>query len=222
VLNVLLNLMIYHGAGNVSTYTALVAHSGGNDMYQAAAAMCNGLSGFNHGGAAYQGLRFVLNDLNIENCSDREALRAIAKELIQRGLPIWCVGHRILRGSNDDPRAAVAKKLIEEIASRHKHGEVLLRRASIWYEVAVEEIVTAKPGIGFQAVNIDGYTGLLAYLAGLIPEKDAASIAGLFFAVSRTAGALAECFWSGVSGKVALIRPSVVTMELLTRLAQEA
>lgn len=219
VIDQLLATMCYHGPGNVSTFDAIVANSGGANVHEVFGAMVNALRGYNHGGAAEQGVRVLFElrdnpDLGLHAAA--EALAAHAEERLDAGLAIWCVGHRVIRGKKGDKRSHATLATLDEISPDNPFV-ALARR---WYQ-AGKDAVTRRKTIGFPDVNVDGYTGLLAHVAGIIDEPRKAAYAGAIFATSRASGAFAETFWQAV-GPLRLIRPSAHSEESIRLLPAAA
>jgi citrate synthase len=218
-MNQMLNLMCYHGTGNVSTFSATVAYSGsgGIGVFPAYLSLLGGLWGCNHGGAAPVGLRFLLDAIELEGVdASSEALLALAKSRLEQKLPIWCCGHRLLRVS--DPRAEI---LQAELEAQFAH-DPRYQFAKRWYEAACS-VLREQGNAKFPEPNVDAYSGLYQLLLGIIPDSKLYQLAGLTFALSRAA-ALVELFWSSlpkkglIGPKVALLRPSVLTRETVKSL----
>ncbi|RIL06515.1 MAG: hypothetical protein DCC75_10775 [Proteobacteria bacterium] len=193
------------GIGNVSTNAAVTAASANSSVFSVYGALLAGLIGPNHGGAASFGVHYLFSLAKAAgfDASD-DVLARIAGGRIDKKSPIWCVGHRILRGEDGDPRATAVINLLEECFSDNR----LFRLAQRWYPLAIEQLKSKKPEVAFQAVNIDSYSGVALHAAGIIADYRMAAFAGLIFAVSRIAGAGAEIFWHAAAGKPKLIRPS--------------
>ncbi len=211
VVDQLMATMCYHGPGNVSTFDAIVASSGGANPFEVFGSMVGGLRGYNHGGAAEQGVRFLFKlrddpEFGLEaSAADLERLAML--RLTRDKLPVWCVGHRVIRGKKGDQRANATIATLREMFAEDPFFDLALR----WYDGA-KKMVDEHTGSKFPDVNVDGYTGLLAHLSGIIAEPQMAPFAGAFFATSRASGAFAETFWQAV-GPLRLLRPSAHTEE---------
>ncbi len=218
VLNTFFALMSYHGMGNVSTFASLVADSAGATLYHSYCALLAGLVAPNHGGACVQALRWLI-DLEKQVGADwtGERLADIARARLGQKLPIWAVGHGLLRvregapaEDRGDPRTRAALKLGEAICADAPR----FRLAKDWYAAAIP-VVMEKKAIGFPEVNVDGYTGAIAGAVGLCKPDDARFPGGIF-AVSRAMGMFAALFWNSAwtaKGNAPIIRPSEFQLE---------
>lgn len=217
VFDLLLFLMSYHGAGNVSTNSAVTANSGLLDPWSTFEVMAKALKGLNHGGAAQMGA-YQLFDL-IEkyslNATDDQLREEAISRIVKNGDPGWCVGHRVIRGG--DPRRDA------QLAMLHSEfpGSELLDLAVRWYHNALCPVVKENTGAATSEENVDSLTGVSLFHLGLLTGKNQAPFALCVFAMSRWVGAGSEVFWKTVSDrrvgsqrvlsvKPALVRPSAI------------
>lgn len=213
IVNLLLNVMCYHGIGNVSTNLGVIASSAGSSPYQSYCSLLGGLVGPNHGGAAAFGVEFLFRLAERYGYDTTEdQLQAEAAARLDAKAPIWTVGHRVLRGEGGDPRANVVLAELKQLNSNHP----LLRLAERWYGQAIP-VVQDRTDIAFPAPNVDSFTGVALVLAGILTRREQAGIAGLFFALSRASGAGAEIYWNATP-KAPLMRPSAHTLQSIKAL----
>lgn len=209
VFDLLMLLMAYHGPGNVSTYVAKVAASGGADVARAWAAMLAGLSGYNHGGAAEKGLDMLAHlEQTVGHGATAEQLRQIAQHRWDSGLALWNGGHRLLR-VGPDGRVVISAAELERRFPNHP----LYTLAKNWFREMVA-VLKESGKVKFAEMNVDAYTGLLAHLSGIIPLKSQSSFATSIFGMSRWIGAGAECWWQRMLYP-SIIRPGSLSEEMV-------
>jgi len=229
VFDMLFILMLYHGPGNGSTLSGLVANSFGPTSFDSMISMMGALLAPNHGKASTLGIRFLFtlrDELGYE-WSDEELVSYARKRLLESPKkPAWCVGHALLKTpkgvdpseSLGDPRTAV---LVHWLQSHH-HPHPFYRLSRSWYDV-VTPIVGKEIGAAFPKPNVDAYSGLVLALEGIIRDSSQASFIGAVFGVARIAGACAEAFYqvAATSGKPRPIRPGNVRDEFVPDLPRK-
>ncbi|MDD2942686.1 MAG: citrate/2-methylcitrate synthase [bacterium] len=212
VLNLLLYLMAYHGAGNASTFVGLITTGAFTNPYGDFVAMSKALKGVNHGGAAEMGTRmlFRLAEEFDGTFTDDDFYR-YAIERLRSGASGFCVGHRIITG--EDPRARLQSAMLK----REFPDSVVMDLAGVWYRnlpKAVQDVC----GGDLRVVNVDAYTGVSLIELGIIANPQQSGFSTLLFQIARTCGLATESFWAYLtpdrSGrarvKPALIRPAAV------------
>lgn len=212
VLNLLLYLMAYHGAGNASTFVGLITTGAFTNPYGDFVAMSKALKGVNHGGAAEMGTRmlFRLAEEFDGTFTDEDVYR-YALERLSGGASGFCVGHRIITG--EDPRARLQSAMI----AREFPDSVVLDLARVWYRHlprAVQDVYGGE----LRVVNVDAYTGVSLIELGIIANPQQSGFSTLLFQIARTCGLATESFWAYLTPdrngrarvKPALIRPAAV------------
>lgn len=229
VFDMLLILMLYHGPGNGSTFSGLVANSFAPTSFDSMISMMGALLGPNHGKASTLGVRFLFTlceELGDEWSEEELVSYARTRLLESPKKPAWCVGHALLKTpkgvdpseSLGDPRTAVLVHWLESHHSTHP----FYRLSKAWYD-AVTPIVGKEIGAAFPKPNVDAYSGLVLALEGIIEDPSQASFIGALFGVARIAGACAEAFYqvAATSGKPRPIRPGNVRDEFIPELPRK-
>jgi citrate synthase len=220
VFDMLFITMLYHGPGNGSTFSGLVANSFGPPLSHSMISMMGALLGPNHGKASTLGIRFLYGlKEHFSNGWSSEAMEEFARDrVLVKRKPAWCVGHALLKlppGADPetflgDPRTAA---LTEWLTAKHGSDPFFLL-AKGWYDT-VSPIVGKEIGARFPKPNVDAYSGLVLALEGVIRSIEQSSFIGAVFGVSRIAGACAEGFYqvAGSNGKPGPLRPGDIRDE---------
>lgn len=198
-----------HGGGNNSAFTTRVITSTGSDTYSTLAAAILSLKGPKHGGANIKVVR-MMDDLrrHVRNVSDEGQIRDYITRILEgkafdgSGL-VYGMGHAVY--SKSDPRAAILKRFVEELApAAGRQKDLDLYHA---VERIAPKMVSEKKRSSFTTcINVDFYSGFLYSILG-IPEEIYTPI----FAVARVAGWSAHRIEEIVSsGKI--IRPAYVSI----------
>jgi len=168
LLDVALILHADHGM-NASTFTALVIHSTGSDLYSAIVGAIGALKGPRHGGANEQVLRMI------QEIGDPSEVPEWFKKKLERKERIMGMGHRVYKAY--DPRARILKRYAEMVAKAH--GRTREYEILVAIEKEAEKYLAPK-GI---YPNVDFYSGVVYSDLG-IPVEFFTPV----FAVARIAG----------------------------------
>jgi len=168
LLDVALILHADHGM-NASTFTALVIHSTGSDLYSSIVGAIGALKGPRHGGANEQVLKMI------QGIGDPSQVPEWFKEKLERKERIMGMGHRVYKAY--DPRARILKRYAEEVAKAH--GRTREYEILVAIEKEAEKYLAPK-GI---YPNVDFYSGVVYSDLG-IPVEFFTPV----FAVARIAG----------------------------------
>ena len=166
-----------HGGGNLSTFTGKAVASGHADMYSSlAAAMC-GLYGPLHGRANQNCLAFVKE----VGTSDKEELRTILQDRLDRGGKVAGFGHAVLRA--EDPRATVQYALGEQICPDDPLFKIVLalREVAVDLLSKIEKVSNPYP-------NVDAVSGSLLNAFGLTDSN----YYTVLFGLARCSGIAAQ------------------------------
>jgi len=174
IFDLTLTCYIEHEMPN-STFAARVIASTLSDLYGAVTGATASLKGPLHGGAN-EAVAHMLLDILEQGGAD-VAERYILDRLARKER-IMGFGHRVYM-KKYDPRAALMKDFIPELAKRHPQGAELYRIYQI-----VEETMHREKGL---FPNADYPVGLIYYLLGIPIDLDTP-----IFLVARTAGLVAH------------------------------
>lgn len=157
---------------NCSAFATRVTASSLSDMYSAIVSAIGALKGPLHGGANEQVMLMLKRIGNLDNA------RQFIQDALSNKEKVMGFGHRVYK--NGDPRAAVLRKMSEQLTK--KIGE------AHWYEMSalIDDTVQAEKGL---LPNVDFYSATVYYSMG-IPIDLYTPI----FAVSRIAGWVAHAF----------------------------
>jgi len=155
---------------NASTFTARVTTSSLSDMHAAVTSAIGTLRGPLHGGANEQVMLMLKRIGNMEN----------AEKFIQQALEdkqkVMGFGHRVYK--NGDPRAAILRKMSEELGKRRGEEQ--------WYKMStkIDDVMQSKKGL---LPNVDFYSASVYYCLNIPID-----IYTPIFAVSRISGWIAH------------------------------
>lgn len=140
---------------NASTFSARVVISSLTDIYSAVSAAIGSLKGSLHGGANEQVMRMLIEEIGTET----EIEKFVEKKLKNKE-KIPGFGHRVYK--NYDPRAAIFKRLAEQIAKKDE-------RVRRWIEIGnkIEKIMIEKLKEKKIYPNVDFYSGIVMYYLGI-------------------------------------------------------
>lgn len=210
-------IMMYHGDGNNSTFSGIVAHGSSTNMGAVAQAILAGLGGSNHGAAAELcAQQFAKAMAHCEGNPTNPKLVAFFKDLAESGRPLYGAGHRVVK---EDPRTDLQ---LAQLKRLEDHG---LMEMVVPYMTELQSAVEAHTRAQNLVVNVDALTGVLWHSLRLIdmnhPEQRYDTLTA-WFGVCRLPGALMAAYWRAcklTDGKAvfgpALMRPRSLATAVL-------
>jgi citrate synthase len=174
-------LLILHAdhEQNCSTSTVRIVGSSHANLYASVSAGINALSGPLHGGANEAVLR-MLTEIRDSGGDATEFMRRVKNK--EEGVRLMGFGHRVYK--NYDPRAAIVKKMADEVLSKLGKRDDLLDIAMGLEDIALNDDYFIERKL---YPNVDFYTGLL-YKAMGFPTRMFTPL----FAVGRMPGWIAQ------------------------------
>jgi citrate synthase len=168
---------------NASTFAARVTASTLSDMHSAITSAIGTLKGPLHGGANERVMQMLLEIGSVERAEP------YVRQLLERKAKIMGFGHRVYH--TEDPRAAVLRKMSEQIGRRASNTQ--------WFDMSrkIEDLMLREKKIN---ANVDFYSASAYYVLG-IPVDLYTPV----FAASRIAGWTAHTLEQYANNK--LIRP---------------
>jgi citrate synthase len=174
-------LLILHAdhEQNCSTSTVRIVGSSHANLYASVSAGINALGGPLHGGANEAVLR-MLTEIRDSGGDASDFMRRVKNK--EDGVRLMGFGHRVYK--NYDPRAAIVKKMADEVLSKLGKRDDLLDIAMGLEEIALNDDYFIERKL---YPNVDFYTGLL-YKAMGFPTRMFTPL----FAVGRMPGWIAQ------------------------------
>src|SRR5438045_9194257 len=168
---------------NASTFAARVTASTLSDMHSAVTSAIGALKGPLHGGANEQVMKMLLEIQTVDR------VEAYLHNLLAQKKKVMGFGHRVYH--TEDPRAAVLRKMSEELGRRNGNLK--------WFEISrkIEDLMIREKKIN---ANVDFYSASAYYVLGIPVD-----LYPLVFAASRIAGWTAHVLEQYANNK--LIRP---------------
>ena len=205
ILDLALLIHAEHGGGNNSSFTTHVVTSSGTDTYSAIAAALGSLKGPKHGGANIR-VCHMFEDIkkNVKNWHDDAEISEYLKKILHKeafdksGL-IYGIGHAIY--SKSDPRAAIFKSFVEQLAGEKGKAEEYALYAAV-ERLAPQVIASERNMYKGVSANVDFYSGFVYQMLG-IPEE----LFTPLFAISRISGWSAHRMEELLNGNK-IIRPA--------------
>ena len=168
---------------NASTFAARVTASTLSDMHSAITSAIATLKGPLHGGANERVMRMLLEIASVERAEP------YVRQLLARKAKVMGFGHRVYQ--TGDPRAAILRKMSEELGRRASDTK--------WFDMSrkIEELMLREKNLN---ANVDFYSASSLYILGIPVD-----LYTLVFAASRIAGWTAHVLEQYANNK--LIRP---------------
>lgn len=215
VFDMLTTLMVWHGKGNGSTFGGLLAFNFNTsvpDALQAGFAVASGISHCDAASVCAYQMQQAVENLGFD--ASEEALLQWFKS---QKTKVYAIGHPLLKGNNSDPRADIARAFLEE---NHKNDE-WVSFALNYFKVGLVHL--AEKNLEFPHENVDAFTAVVLRCLGVIKDLHTATLAGVFFMLSRNCGIVVEGFWDQVisQGRGFVARPKTLTTQMLFRLNSE-
>lgn len=204
-----------HESGNVSAHTTHLVGSALSDIYLAASAGMNGLSGPLHGRANQEGLRWLLEIYDKHGkLPTRKQVIDYTWETLNSGQVIPGYGHAVLRKT--DPRFSA----LLEFGNKHFKNDDIFNLAKLVYKV-VPEVLLEQGKAKNPWPNVDAISGTLQLHYG-VKDCDSHGKCGFYtvlFGTSRILGVSANTVWDRALGQ-SLERPKSLTTSALEELAK--
>jgi len=201
----LFNVLHYdHGGGNLSCFTGKTVASGGRHLYGAISASMNALSGYLHGRANQDGLKFVQevsDELNGEYSLD--AAEKLLRKRLEEGKLIFGFGHAVLRV--EDPRATV----FYDYTKKYFPEEPLVKTSHVLREVG-SKILAENPKISDPHPNVDAVSGTALHAAGFSYPQYFTLLFGLSRAVGIAIQVLYERKYARGGKGTPIMRPKYI------------
>lgn len=140
---------------NASTFSARVVISSLTDIYSATSAAIGSLKGPLHGGANEQVMEMLTKEITPET-----SLRQFIEKKLKNREKIPGFGHRVYK--NYDPRAAIFKKLAENIAKKNKDVATWISTGEEIEKIMIETLKEKRI-----YPNVDFYSGIVMYYIGI-------------------------------------------------------
>jgi len=174
-------LLILHAdhEQNCSTSTVRIVGSSHANLYASVSAGINALSGPLHGGANEAVLR-MLTEIRDSGGDATEFMRRVKNK--EEGVRLMGFGHRVYK--NYDPRAAIVKKMADEVLSKLGKRDDLLDIAMGLEDIALNDDYFIERKL---YPNVDFYTGVI-YRAMGFPTR----MFTVLFALGRLPGWIAH------------------------------
>ncbi len=186
LLDQLMMLHAEHSGGNNSTFTCRVVTSTGADTYGAIASAISSLKGPLHGGANEAVMAMIGNILdNVKDPKDDEEVGAYLDKILDGKAndgsgKIYGLGHAVYTVS--DPRAAILKERISEMAADRGYSEEYLIAEKV-ERLGIPKLMARKNMSMPIPANVDLYSGIVYKMLG-IPQD----LYTPLFVVSRISG----------------------------------
>lgn len=140
---------------NASTFSARVVISSLTDIYSATSAAIGSLKGPLHGGANEQVMEMLTKEITPET-----NLRQFIESKLKNKEKIPGFGHRVYK--NYDPRAAIFKKIAENIAKKDENVALWIKTGEEIEKIMIENLKEKRI-----YPNVDFYSGIVMYYLGI-------------------------------------------------------
>lgn len=209
VFDMLTSLMVWHGKGNGSTFGGLLAfnfNASVPDALQAGFAVASGISHCDAASVCAYQMSQAVENLGL-GASDEALLQWFKSQKTK----VYAIGHPLLKGNHSDPRADIARTFLRE----NYQDDEWVSFALNYFRVGL--IHLANKDLEFPHENVDAFTAVVLRCLGVIKDFRTATLAGVFFILSRNCGLIVEGFWDQAisQGRGFVPRPKTLTTQML-------